>query len=440
MPADQIKKGFEQIFMSETAVRLRLNYSAVFSNTLQDLWLLKLSLPRNSWGGTFSGSTLVETKTGNLIAATPDVDPIISEFGAALLPIRFTVRFIEFVNQKYYLFQIVPPGERLRYAVEIYKRLNNYSLMEVDPNEAKAREVLVFYLNSQTFLIHQSNLQSLIAAGENMNPDFLNRLAKVNYFVGKVRKQLTAAEAKSFLDLCRERIEKHLDEMFLQLTAKAAGETPKTENATLAAGLKAVTAEMLMQINPALPKSRAEDLAPYLNQAIAEAQISTLVAEAMFLAQLLHEMGTKNDLNEGGGKKMYEGKVYDYFFLLYDKDSPNPKRAKLAIKNGNTTAGDGAKYHGRGYIQLTWKNNYTNAGAYLGLDLVNNPDLANDPKNSVRIAAWFWRFGNGNLNSIATEDTAAKFNTVTERINGGLTHIAERRALYANAKKVLGVK
>lgn len=229
--------------------------------------------------------------------------------------------------------------------------------------------------------------------------------------------------------------------MFQKLSGKAAQiEIPKPGDAVLPKGLKAVTPDILVRINPVLPKSRAEDLAPYLNQAIAEAQISTLVAEAMFLAQVLHEMGTRTDLNEIGGRKSYQGKVYNYFFLLYDKESPNPRRAKLAVANGNTTAGDGVKYHGRGYIQLTWKNNYVNAGTYLGLDLENNPDLALEPQNSVRVAAWYWRFGNGNLNNIATADTDAKFVEVTKRINGGTTHIEERRTLYANAKKVLGVK
>lgn len=426
--------------MSENTARIALNSKSFSANNFQNLWLKKLPLPRNFWDGSLTGSSLVNRKTGKQIALTPQVDPIITEFGTALMPIRFTVRFVEFVNQKYYLFQIIPTAVRLNYAVEIYKRLNNYSMMEVDPNEPNVREVLEFYLNSQTFLIHQSNLQQLTAAGEKLAADYLPKLAKAEYFIEKERKVLTQAEAQSFVDLCRERIEKYLDELFLQLTTKAANETPKTEEATLAAGLRAVNADMLVQINPDLPRARAEELAPYLNQAIAEAQITSLVAEAMFLAQLLHEMGVRTDLNEIGGKKAYQGKVYDYYFFMYDKDSPADNRSKLAIRNGNLDAGDGVKYHGRGYIQLTWKNNYRNAGAYLGLDLLNNPDLANDPRNSVRIAAWYWRFGNGNLNSIATEDKDSKFVTVTERINGGTTNIEHRRKLYANAKKVLGVK
>jgi predicted chitinase len=180
-------------------------------------------------------------------------------------------------------------------------------------------------------------------------------------------------------------------------------------------------------------------LAPFLNQAVADAKISTKTGEAMFLAQMLHEMGTKSDLNEDGGKKAYQGKTYDYFFYMYDKDSPDPVRQAKAKELGNTQAGDGEKFHGRGYVQLTGRGNYEAAGKYLNLDLVNNPELANEPKNAVRIAAWFWRFGNGDLNNFSKEDSETNFQTVTKRINGGLTNYADRVRLYQNAKKELGL-
>lgn len=52
---------------------------------------------------------------------------------------------------------------------------------------------------------------------------------------------------------------------------------------------------------------------------------------------------------------------------------------------GNTQTGDGFKYRGRGYVQLTGRDNYARAGKKLGLDLVNNPDLALDPAIAARI-------------------------------------------------------
>ena len=56
---------------------------------------------------------------------------------------------------------------------------------------------------------------------------------------------------------------------------------------------------------------------------------------------------------------------------------------------GNTDPGSGYKYRGRGFIQITFKNIYKNIGEGLGVDLVNNPDLANDPKIAAQIAVKF---------------------------------------------------
>jgi hypothetical protein len=62
-----------------------------------------------------------------------------------------------------------------------------------------------------------------------------------------------------------------------------------------------------------------------------------------------------------------------------------PSLRARAVKNGNTVQGDGYKYRGRGLVQLTWKNNYRKMGPVIGLDLVNNPDLASDLKNAITI-------------------------------------------------------
>lgn len=59
------------------------------------------------------------------------------------------------------------------------------------------------------------------------------------------------------------------------------------------------------------------------------------------------------------------------------------------IGNGNYDTGDGWKYRGRGMVQLTGKANYQKLGDKLGLDLVNNPDLANEPANAAKILVSF---------------------------------------------------
>ncbi|MES2971153.1 MAG: peptidoglycan DD-metalloendopeptidase family protein [Patescibacteria group bacterium] len=76
----------------------------------------------------------------------------------------------------------------------------------------------------------------------------------------------------------------------------------------------------------------------------------------------------------------------------YDPDpsiNPSAKRRAVAVRNGNTTKGDGYRYRGRGFEQLTWKNSYRAYGDIIGVNLVDNPDLANDPRNAARIMAAF---------------------------------------------------
>lgn len=62
-----------------------------------------------------------------------------------------------------------------------------------------------------------------------------------------------------------------------------------------------------------------------------------------------------------------------YYMKMYDITGDRPE---LAQQNGNTTPGDGAKYYGRGFVQLTWKNNYKAMSAVCGVDLVAEPDQA----------------------------------------------------------------
>lgn len=84
-------------------------------------------------------------------------------------------------------------------------------------------------------------------------------------------------------------------------------------------------------------------------------------------------------------------------------------------RNGNDEPGDGWKYHGRGYIQLTGKDNYRAAGEALGIDLVDKPELAADPKNASKIATWYWE---NRVPDQAKEDVKAATHAVNGKYNG----------------------
>ena len=113
---------------------------------------------------------------------------------------------------------------------------------------------------------------------------------------------------------------------------------------------------------------------------------------AYALATAWHETGqTMQPIKEYGGAR--------YFFRMYD---PQGRRPALAKRNGNKKPGDGVKYPGRGYVQLTWYDNYVKADkvcADAGLikpgELIANPDLAMRPdiaalvmRNGMR-KGWF---------------------------------------------------
>jgi putative chitinase len=92
---------------------------------------------------------------------------------------------------------------------------------------------------------------------------------------------------------------------------------------------------------------------------------------------------------------------------------------------GNTQAGDGWRYRGRGLKQLTGRDNYKRCGDALKIDLVANPDLLLEPGPASMSAGWFWS-ANG-CNSIADHGDMA---ALTKRINGGDFGLRERTALY----------
>ena len=179
-----------------------------------------------------------------------------------------------------------------------------------------------------------------------------------------------------------------------------------------------LSVEQLCVIVPGLKKTKALGLAGPLNEAMPEGQINTAVRQAAFLAQIAHETGGFQWFRELGA---------DSYFARYDG------RRDL----GNTQPGDGPRYKGRGFIQITGRNNYQKAGEALGLDLLDNPQQAETPEVGARIAVWYW--GSRGLNTLADKATDEAFISITRRINGGLNGLADRRAYYARAKKAFSL-
>ncbi len=144
------------------------------------------------------------------------------------------------------------------------------------------------------------------------------------------------------------------------------------------------------------------------------------------LATAYHETWhTMEPIHERGGP--------EYFRRNYDVTGLNPKRAKAM---GNTQPGDGARYHGRGYVQLTWKNNYARAARELGQPIDAQPDLALRPDLAGPIMAlgmeegWFTARGLANyIAKTATTATPRDYGLARYVING--TNDAAQIAGYA---------
>ena len=99
---------------------------------------------------------------------------------------------------------------------------------------------------------------------------------------------------------------------------------------------------------------------------------------------------------------------------------------------GNVNPGDGYKFRGRGYIQLTGRETYREVGKIAGLDLENDPELASKPENAIRIACAFWTWKKIN----PTCDTG-DFTAVTKKINGGTNGLTDRLDWLTKVQKVL---
>ena len=150
--------------------------------------------------------------------------------------------------------------------------------------------------------------------------------------------------------------------------------------------------------------------------AMSRAGIVDPTERAMFLAQMAHESGNFRYDEEIASGQAYEG------------------RADL----GNTQPGDGVRYKGRGYIQLTGRANYRDYGNRLGVDLENNPDLAKDPNIAADIAIAYWK-ERVDRNAARAGDVR----TVTKNINGGLNGLADRQNKfdkYMKEKSTLNIK
>jgi putative chitinase len=162
-------------------------------------------------------------------------------------------------------------------------------------------------------------------------------------------------------------------------------------------------------------------------------QIDSALRLAHFLAQCGHESGgfrlTKENLNYSAKGLMGIFKKYFPTEALANQYARQPE--KIANKvyggrmgNGPESSGEGAKFCGRGYIQLTGKDNYTAFGKSIGEDVCANPQVVAE-KYALLSAAWF--FNKNGLHKMADGGASdVVVTSITKRVNGGTIGLADR--------------
>lgn len=144
-------------------------------------------------------------------------------------------------------------------------------------------------------------------------------------------------------------------------------------------------------------------------------RIDTVLRRSHFLAQVAHESGAGRWLEELWGptsaQRRYEGR----------------------LDLGNIQSGDGYRYRGRGYIQLTGRANYTefSRDMFYCDRAVKNPDLVSRLPYAAWAAGWYWH--KRGINRLADKDDLV---LVTRRVNGGLNGLADRARYLDMAKRL----
>lgn len=183
---------------------------------------------------------------------------------------------------------------------------------------------------------------------------------------------------------------------------------------------------------------------PHLQKAFDTFQINTPLRAAHFLAQVMHESANFKFLTENlnysadGLKKIFPKYFPDNLAEGYARNPEKIANKVYASRmgNGDETSGEGFKFRGRGYIQLTGKNNYTAFGKSINEDLVANPDKVATPEYGVLSAAWFWN--SNKLNEIADKGATREVITqITKRVNGGTIGLDDRIHHFDELYKLL---
>ena len=174
----------------------------------------------------------------------------------------------------------------------------------------------------------------------------------------------------------------------------------------------------------------------YMMGVVSKYNITNPLRLAHFMAQIAHESGnfkfTVENLNYSKESLL---KVFPKYFNAQNVDAYARQPEKIGNRvyasrmgNGDEASGEGFKFRGRGYLQLTGKDNYKAFSTFIGEDCVANPDLV-ATKYPMDSAIWF--FDKNKLWDICDKGgDVATVTSVTKRVNGGTHGLADRQEKF----------
>ena len=179
--------------------------------------------------------------------------------------------------------------------------------------------------------------------------------------------------------------------------------------------IQAVTVKIVAKMFPSTPLGNINIHLPFVLDALKEDGLADKQMVLMALATIRAETAGFEPISEG--KSRFNTSPNGHPFDLYDN------RKDL----GNRGSPDGSSFKGRGFVQLTGRDNYTKFGAQIGVDLVNNPQLANDPKVAAQLLARFLKNKEDKIRSkLAIHDLAG----ARKVVNGGSHGLANFTSAY----------
>ncbi|HEX4293984.1 MAG TPA: SH3 domain-containing protein [Rhizomicrobium sp.] len=202
--------------------------------------------------------------------------------------------------------------------------------------------------------------------------------------------------------------------------------SPSTPSAPGGDYLAKVTLAQVTPMFPATPRGNIETNLPFVEAGLRKLNLDDRQMLLMALGTIRAETAGFKPIPEGESR--YNTAPGGPPFGLYDPPTQSAKNL------GNTQPGDGARFKGRGYVQLTGRDNYNRIGKQLGIDLVSNPDLGCDGATAGLILAQFLKNHEARIRAaLAANDLA----TARKLVNGGSLGLDDFTAAYNTGVKTL---